>query len=94
MPEELGYIESSGVCPNHSGVHLIHSGVRAASDVVAFAAEVLVKNAEEWGIRVADEAPLHLSGTLLRFMVNESNKPADARDDIGTRSRNALSFSG
>lgn len=52
--------------------------VRAASDVVAFADEVLVKNAEEWGIRVADEAPLHLSGTLLRFMVNESNKPVGA----------------
>jgi hypothetical protein len=49
--------------------------VRAASDVVAWANEVLVKNAGEWGIRVADDAPLQAQGTLLRFMVNESNKP-------------------
>ena len=49
--------------------------VRAASDVVAWANEVLVKNAGEWGIRVADDAPLHAQGTLLRFMVNEGNKP-------------------
>lgn len=49
--------------------------VRAASDVVAWSNEVLVKNAGEWGIRVADDAPLQIDGTLLRFMVNESNKP-------------------
>jgi hypothetical protein len=49
--------------------------VRAASDVVAWSNEVLVKNAEEWGIRVADDAQLQAQGTLLRFMVNESNKP-------------------
>lgn len=49
--------------------------VRAASDVVAWANEVLIKNAGEWGIRVADDAPLQAQGTLLRFMVNESNKP-------------------
>ncbi len=49
--------------------------VRAASDVVAWSNEVLVKNAGEWGIRLADDAPLQAQGTLLRFMVNESNKP-------------------
>jgi hypothetical protein len=49
--------------------------VRAASDVVAWSNEVLVKNAGVWGIRVADDAPLQAQGTLLRFMVNESNKP-------------------
>ena len=49
--------------------------VRAAGDVVAWSNEVLVKNAGEWGIRVADDAPLQVQGTLLRFMVNESNKP-------------------
>lgn len=49
--------------------------IRAAGDVVAWSNEVLLKNAGEWGIRVADDAPLQLSGTLLRFMVNEGNKP-------------------
>lgn len=49
--------------------------VRAATDLVAWANEVLVKNAGEWGIRVSDSAPLQLKGTLLRFMVTESNKP-------------------
>lgn len=49
--------------------------VRAASDLVGWANEVLLKNAGEWGIRVSDSAPLQLKGSLLRFMVNESNKP-------------------
>ena len=49
--------------------------VRAATDLVAWANEVLLKNAGEWGIRVSDSAPLQLKGTLLRFMVTESNKP-------------------
>ncbi len=49
--------------------------VRAATDLVAWANEVLLKNAGEWGIRVSDSAPLQLKGSLLRFMVNESNKP-------------------
>jgi hypothetical protein len=48
--------------------------IRAASDLMAWANEVLLKNAGEWGIRVSDSAPLQLKGTLLRFMVNESNK--------------------
>jgi hypothetical protein len=49
--------------------------VRAATDLVAWANEVLLKNAGEWGIRVSDSAPLQLKGSILRFMVNESNKP-------------------
>jgi len=49
--------------------------IRAASDLLGWANEVLLKNAGEWGIRVSDSAPLQLKGTLLRFMVNESNKP-------------------
>jgi hypothetical protein len=48
--------------------------IRATSDLVGWANEVLLKNAGEWGIRVSDSAPLQLKGTLLRFMVNESNK--------------------
>ncbi len=48
--------------------------VRAANDLLGWANEVLLKNAGEWGIRVSDSAPLQLEGSLLRFMVNESNK--------------------
>jgi hypothetical protein len=48
--------------------------VRAANDLLGWANEVLLKNAGEWGIRVSDSAPLQLKGSLLRFMVNESNK--------------------
>lgn len=48
--------------------------IRATSDLVGWANEVLLKNAGEWGIRVSDSAPLQLQGTLMRFMVNESNK--------------------
>ncbi|HEX3130720.1 MAG TPA: hypothetical protein VH394_25515 [Thermoanaerobaculia bacterium] len=49
--------------------------VRAATDLLGWANEVLLKNAGEWGIRVSDSAPFQLKGSLLRFMVNESNKP-------------------
>jgi hypothetical protein len=49
--------------------------VRAATDLLAWANEVLLKNAGEWGIRVSDSAPLQLKGSLIRFMVTESNKP-------------------
>ena len=49
--------------------------IRATSDLVGWANEVLLKNAGEWGIRVSDSAPLQLKGSLLRFKVNESNKP-------------------
>lgn len=31
--------------------------IRAASDVVAWSNEVLLKNAGEWGVRVAEDAP-------------------------------------
>jgi hypothetical protein len=48
--------------------------IRATNDLVGWANEVLIKNAGEWGIRVSDNAPLQLKGTLLRFKVNESNK--------------------
>ncbi|HWM91837.1 MAG TPA: hypothetical protein VN493_13815 [Thermoanaerobaculia bacterium] len=48
--------------------------IRAANDVVAWSNEVLLKNAGEWGIRAAEDAPLRIDGTLLRFMANESNK--------------------
>ncbi len=59
--------------------------VRAASDVIAWSNEVLVKNAGEWGIRVADDAPLQAQGTLLRFMVNESNKPVGSMYNADVR---------
>ena len=49
--------------------------VHATSDILAWSYDVLLKNAGEWGIRVADDARLQAQGTLLRFMVNESNKP-------------------
>lgn len=49
--------------------------IRAASDLLGWANEVLLKNAGEWGIRVSDSAPLQIKGSLLRFMVSESNKP-------------------
>jgi hypothetical protein len=48
--------------------------IRAANDLLGWANEVLLKNAGEWGIRASDSAPLQLKGSLLRFMVNESNK--------------------
>lgn len=48
--------------------------VRAATDLLGWSNEVLLKNAGEWGIRVSDSAPLQLKGSLMRFMVNESNK--------------------
>jgi hypothetical protein len=59
--------------------------IRAASGVVAWSNEVLVKNAEEWGIRVADDAQLQAQGTLLRFMVNESNKPVGSMYNADVR---------
>ncbi|MEA2561439.1 MAG: hypothetical protein QOH06_2943 [Acidobacteriota bacterium] len=59
--------------------------IRAASDVIAWSNEVLVKNAEEWGIRVSDDAQLQAQGTLLRFMVNESNKPVGSMYNADVR---------
>lgn len=49
--------------------------IRVSGDLLGWANEVLLKNAGEWGIRVSDSAPLQLKGSLLRFKVNESNKP-------------------
>lgn len=48
--------------------------VRSSGDVVAFASEVLTKNAGDWGIRTAADAPLKLNGKLMRFRIVESNK--------------------
>ncbi|HEX9942370.1 MAG TPA: hypothetical protein VGG03_10165 [Thermoanaerobaculia bacterium] len=48
--------------------------VRASNDVIAWANEVLKKNAADWGIKTSDSAPLTLSGKLTRFRVVESNK--------------------
>jgi len=48
--------------------------VRASNDVIAWANEVLKKNAADWGIKTATDAPLTLTGKLTRFRVVESNK--------------------
>lgn len=49
--------------------------VHASNDLLGWANEVLNKNAADWGIRLAPDAPLALSGHLLRFNLIESNKP-------------------
>jgi len=49
--------------------------VRATNSVIDWAREVLTKAAGEWGIRNAADAPLTLAGKLVRFTVNEGNKP-------------------
>lgn len=48
--------------------------VRASNDVIGWANEVLKKNAADWGIKTAPDAPLTLTGKLTRFRVVESNK--------------------
>jgi hypothetical protein len=48
--------------------------VRASNDVIAWANEVLKKNAVDWGIKTSDSAPLTLAGKLTRFRTLESNK--------------------
>jgi len=48
--------------------------VRVKNDLVAWANEVLTKNAGDWGIRTAPDAPLSLTGKLTRFHIGESNK--------------------
>ena len=48
--------------------------VRASNDVIAWANEVLKKNAADWGIKTTTDAPLTLTGKLTRFRVVESNK--------------------
>jgi hypothetical protein len=49
--------------------------VHAANDLLGWTNEVLNKNAADWGVRLAPDAPLALSGHLLRFDLTESNKP-------------------
>ena len=48
--------------------------VKASNDVVGWADEVLRKNAADWGIKTAADAPLKLGGKLTRFHTLESNK--------------------
>lgn len=48
--------------------------IRASNDVAAWADEVLKKNAADWGIKTAADAPLTLAGKLTRFRIVESNK--------------------
>lgn len=49
--------------------------VRATNGVLDWAREVLTKTTAEWGIRSGADAPLTLAGKLVRFTVNEGNKP-------------------
>lgn len=48
--------------------------VHAANDVVAWSNEVLQKNAADWGVRLAPDAPLALDGRLMRFNLVEKNQ--------------------
>jgi hypothetical protein len=48
--------------------------VYAANDVVAWAAEVLKKNAADWGIKVNPDAPLSLAGRLTQLRLVASTK--------------------
>lgn len=48
--------------------------VKASNDVVGWADEVLRKNAADWGIKTAADAPLMLRGKLTRVRTLESNK--------------------
>jgi len=50
------------------------SPARAGNDPIAWAGEVLRKNAADWGIKTADDAPLTLAGKLTRLRLVESNK--------------------
>lgn len=48
--------------------------VHASNDVAAWANEVLKKNAADWGIKVAPDAPLSLAGKLTQVHLNASTK--------------------
>lgn len=48
--------------------------VYASNDVAAWATEVLKKNAADWGIKVAPDAPLSLSGKLTHLRLVASTK--------------------
>ena len=48
--------------------------IHASNDVAAWASEVLRKNAADWGIKVAPDAPLSLAGKLTQLRLNASTK--------------------
>jgi hypothetical protein len=48
--------------------------VYASNDVIAWATEVLGKNAADWGIKVAPDAPLSLAGRLTQLRLIASTK--------------------
>jgi len=48
--------------------------VRVSNSLTAWATEVLTKNAGDWGVRVAEDAPLTLTAKITRFRITESNK--------------------
>jgi uncharacterized lipoprotein YajG len=48
--------------------------VHASNDVAAWANEVLKKNAADWGIKAAPDAPLSLAGKLTQVHLNASTK--------------------
>jgi uncharacterized lipoprotein YajG len=48
--------------------------VHASNDVAAWANEVLQKNAADWGVKVAPNAPLSLTGKLTKFRLVASTK--------------------
>ncbi len=48
--------------------------MRSSSDPVAWANDVLRKNAADWGVKTADKAPLTLAGKLVRLRALESRK--------------------
>ncbi|HEY2290800.1 MAG TPA: hypothetical protein VGM86_08880 [Thermoanaerobaculia bacterium] len=48
--------------------------VYASNDVIAWATEVLGKNAADWGIKVAPDAPLSLAGRLTQIRLVASTK--------------------
>jgi hypothetical protein len=50
------------------------SPIRASNDPLAWANEVLKKNADQWGIKTAEKAPLTLAGKLVRLRALESKK--------------------
>lgn len=48
--------------------------LKATNEVVPFVEKILVKNAQEWGIQVAEDADLVLTAELLTFQVTERDK--------------------
>jgi len=48
--------------------------IHASNDVVAWANEVLKKNAADWGIKASPDAPLSLAGKLTQLRLNASTK--------------------